>query len=105
MLYAAKFWDSSILLSQRVNSDSRIIYDRDPITMVKKVAPWLSIDGDPYPAVVDGRLDWIMDGYTTSSDYPMSDLIDLNAATSDSLTPENAVAGQPPTRSTTSATR
>jgi uncharacterized membrane protein (UPF0182 family) len=95
VLYAAKFWDSSILLSQRVNHDSRVIYDRNPLTMVKKVAPWLTIDGDPYPAVVNGRLQWIMDGYTTSSDYPMSDLVDLSQATSDSLTPEQAVAGQP----------
>ena len=63
--------------------------------MVKKIAPWLAIDGDPYPAVVDHRLVWIMDGFTTSADYPMSDLVDLNQATSDSLTPENAVAGQP----------
>lgn len=95
LMYAAKFWDSSILLSQRVNSDSRIIYDRDPLTMVKKVAPWLSIDGNPYPAVVDHKLVWILDGFTTSSDYPMSELVDLSQATSDSLTPENAVAGQP----------
>ena len=49
VLYAAKFWDSSILLSQRVNSDSRLIYNRNPLTMVKKIAPWLTIDGDPYP--------------------------------------------------------
>jgi hypothetical protein len=95
LLYSAKFWDSSILLSQRVNSDSRIIYDRDPLTMVKKVAPWLSIDGNPYPAVVDHKLVWILDGFTTSADYPMSQLVDLSQATSDSLTPKNAVAGQP----------
>ena len=62
--------------------------------MVKKVAPWLTVDGDPYPAVVDGRLVWILDGYTTTADYPMSDLVDLSEATSDSLTPEKAVAGQ-----------
>jgi len=95
LLYSAKFWDSSVVLSERVNADSRVIYNRDPLTMVKKIAPWLSIDGAPYPAVVDGHLEWIMDGFTTSADYPMSDLIDLGTATSDSLTPEHAVAGQP----------
>ncbi|MGI8701894.1 MAG: UPF0182 family membrane protein [Nocardioidaceae bacterium] len=95
ILYSAKFWDSSVLLSERVNADSRVIYNRDPLMMVKKVAPWLSIDGDPYPAVVDGHLKWLMDGFTTSAHYPMSDLVDLRTATSDSLTPENAVAGQP----------
>ncbi len=95
LLYSAKFWDSSVVLSERVNSDSRVIYDRDPLTRVEKVAPWLAIDGNPYPAVVDGHLQWIMDGFTTSASYPMSNLINLNTATSDSLTPENAVAGQP----------
>jgi uncharacterized membrane protein (UPF0182 family) len=95
LLYAAKFWDSSILLSGRVNSESKIIYDRDPRQMVMKVAPWLDVDGDPYPAVVGGRLLWILDGYTTSSDYPMSNLVDFSDATSDSLTTETAsVAGQ-----------
>ncbi len=94
LLYSAKFFDSSILLSGRVNADSRIIYDREPRQMVQKVAPWLTVDGDPYPAVVDGRLLWIVDGYTTSNNYPQSDSIDLGSATSDSLTSEQAVAGQ-----------
>ncbi|MEP6667439.1 MAG: UPF0182 family protein, partial [Nocardioidaceae bacterium] len=94
VLYAAKFWDSSILLSGRVNSDSRVIYDRSPRTMVEKVAPWLTVDSDAYPAVVDGRLVWILDGYTTTSDYPMSQRVDLSETTSDSLTAETAVAAQ-----------
>ena len=92
-LYAAKFWDSSILLSGRVNSDSKILYDRNPRQMVQKVAPWLTVDGDAYPAVVDKRLVWIIDGYTSTADYPMSNLIDLSDAVSDSRTPENDVAG------------
>jgi uncharacterized membrane protein (UPF0182 family) len=93
MLYAAKFWDSSILLSGRVNEDSKIIYDRNPRQMVQKVAPWLTVDGDAYPAVVDKRLVWIIDGYTSTSDYPMSNLLDLSDAVSDSRTPESDVAG------------
>jgi uncharacterized protein len=95
LLYAAKFWDSSILLSGRVNADSKVIYDREPRDMVMKVAPWLDVDGDAYPAVVDDRLVWVLDGYTTSSDYPMSNQLDFSDATSDSLTTEtSAVAGQ-----------
>ncbi len=94
LLFAGKFWDSSILLSGRVNSESRVIYDREPREMVEKVAPWLTVDGDPYPAVVDGRVLWIMDGYTSTASYPMSDLVDLSEVTSDSLTAEQAVAGQ-----------
>ena len=38
--------------------------------MVEKVAPWLTVDGDPYPAVVDGKIQWILDGYTTTDRYP-----------------------------------
>ncbi len=94
LMYASKFWDSSILLSGRVNTDSKVIYDREPREMVEKVAPWLTVDGDAYPAVVDGRLLWIVDGYTTSSHYPMADVTDLSEATSDSLTTESTVAGQ-----------
>jgi uncharacterized membrane protein (UPF0182 family) len=94
LLYSAKFFDSSILLSGRVNKDSKIIYDRNPRKMVQKVAPWLTVDGDPYPAVVNGHLLWILDGYTTTNNYPQSESVDLSGATSDSLTSEEAVAGQ-----------
>lgn len=94
LLYAAKFWDSNIVLSGRVNPASKIIYDREPRQMVQKVAPWLTLDGDTYPAVVNGRLLWIVDGYTTTSKYPMSQLVNLNNVTSDSLTNQQAVAGQ-----------
>ncbi|MGH3507427.1 MAG: UPF0182 family protein [Nocardioidaceae bacterium] len=94
LLYSAKFWNSSILLSGRVNSDSKIMYDRHPRDMVEKVAPWLTVDGDPYPAVVDGRLLWIIDGYTTTDDYPMSQRVDLSDVTNDSFTDETSVAVQ-----------
>ncbi len=94
LLYAAKYWDSSILLSGRVNSESRIIYDRNPHVMVEKVAPWLTVDSDPYPAVVDGRLLWLIDGFTTTSSFPMSQQVNLEDATNDSLTEQQALASQ-----------
>jgi len=86
LLFATKFQDSNILLSDLVNTDSRILYDRDPLTRVSKVAPWLTLDQDPYPAVADGRVKWIVDGYTTSNNYPYSSRVSLSDATSDSLT-------------------
>ena len=64
LLYAAKFGDVNMLLSDRVNSASKIIYDRTPRERVEKAAPWLTVDGDAYPAVVEGRVKWIVDGYT-----------------------------------------
>ena len=54
LLYAAKFADVNILLSDRVNAASKIIYDRTPRERVQEAAPWLKVDGDAYPAVVDG---------------------------------------------------
>ncbi|HEY6797386.1 MAG TPA: UPF0182 family protein [Kineosporiaceae bacterium] len=91
-LYALKFKEQNILLSDALNSHSRILYDRSPRERVQKVAPYLTLDGDPYPAVVDRgdgsgrRVVWILDGYTTSNRYPYSRLADLNQVTSDSLT-------------------
>ena len=55
VLYAVKFGEPNLVLSERVNSNSKILYDRNPGDMVKKVAPWLTVDSDPYPAVVDGQ--------------------------------------------------
>jgi uncharacterized membrane protein (UPF0182 family) len=85
MLFATKFQDSNILLSDLINPDSRILWDRDPLTRVEKVAPWLTLDQDPYPIVADGRIKWIVDGYTTSNAYPYSSRVSLSDATSDSI--------------------
>jgi uncharacterized membrane protein (UPF0182 family) len=86
LLFALKFQQQNLLLSKGVNSDSRIMYDRSPRERVEKVAPFLTLDGDPYPAVVDGRIKWIVDGYTTTSHYPYSRTQVLEEATSDSIT-------------------
>jgi uncharacterized protein len=86
LLYAIKFGDVNIMLSDRVNSASKIIYDRTPRERVARVAPWLKVDGDAYPAVVEGRIVWIVDGYTTSNSYPYSRRVSFNTVTSDAQT-------------------
>src|SRR5690606_29004318 len=86
LVYALKFQSEQILFSDYVNSESQILYDRDPLTRVKKVAPYLELDNDPYPSVVDGKIVWIVDGYTTASTYPYSTTVSLDAATTDSNT-------------------
>jgi uncharacterized membrane protein (UPF0182 family) len=86
LLYAAKFADVNILLSDRVHPQSKIIYDRTPRQLVQGAAPWLKVDGDTYPAVVEGRIVWILDGYTTSNSYPNSERVNLNEVTSDAQT-------------------
>ena len=95
LLYAVKFSEPNIVLSSRVNDNSKIIYDREPRQRVQKVAPWLTVDGDSYPAVVDGRVVWILDGYTTTDRYPISEKRSLEDMTSDALNPRTAYATLP----------
>jgi uncharacterized membrane protein (UPF0182 family) len=83
-LYAWKFGDPTIALSERVNAKSKILYDRKPSEMVEKVAPWLTVDRDPFPAIVDGRVVWLLDGYTTTDHYPLSQHGSYEEMTSDS---------------------
>jgi len=86
LAYAIKYREANFLLSDAVNSDSRLLDHRKPRERVQRVAPWLTLDGNAYPAVVDGRVLWIIDGYTTTADYPNSHLTSIDAATSDSVT-------------------
>jgi uncharacterized membrane protein (UPF0182 family) len=84
--YAIDYRDVNILLSDTVNSYSRLLNYRTPDERVQRVAPWLTLDGETYPAVINGRIDWIVDGYTTSANYPYSKLQQTGAVTTDSLT-------------------
>ncbi|MFP5312785.1 MAG: UPF0182 family protein, partial [Actinomycetes bacterium] len=86
ILYAIKFQSSDLLLSDGVNPESQILYERNPRERVQKVAPYLTVDGGAYPAVVDGRVKWIVDGYTTSQYFPYSQQKQLSDATADSQT-------------------
>jgi len=95
-LYAIKFRDANILLSSAVNPESQILYDRDPRERVQKVAPYLTLDGDPYPTIVSGRVQWVVDGYTTSDEYPYSQPQVLQDATADTLTAAGTIAALPP---------
>ncbi len=79
IIYALKFQDVEVMLSGAVVDGSQILYDRSPLERVQKVAPYLTIDEAPYASVVDGRIKWIIDGYTTSADYPYSEIQDMNA--------------------------
>ncbi len=85
LLFAIKYQEQRIVLSNLINSESKILFNRNPRERVAKVAPWLTIDGDPYPAIIDGKILWIIDGYTTSAGYPNSRVVNL-ANTGDALT-------------------
>ncbi|UOQ88668.1 UPF0182 family protein [Agromyces endophyticus] len=92
LVYALKFQSEQIFLSDEVTTDSQILYDRDPIQRVQKVAPYLTLDSDTYPTVVDGRIVWVVDGYTLSDQYPYSNKVSMSEAIADSegLTPSLA---------------
>lgn len=95
LLFAIKYGEQRILLSNLINKDSKILFERNPRDRVAKVAPWLTLDGDPYPAVVDGKISWIIDGYTTTSGYPYAEGTSLASATQDALTANsNAITAQ-----------
>ena len=86
LLFAIQYQEQRIVLSNLINSESKILYNRSPRERVAKVAPWLTLDGDPYPAIVDGKIQWIIDGYTTSKGYPYSQVTSLTSATADAFT-------------------
>lgn len=87
--YAVAFSEPQILYSGAIGEGSRILYNRTPKERVEAVAPWLTIDGDAYPAVVNGRIQWIVDAYTTTNGYPYASRTTLGDTTADSLTVGN----------------
>jgi len=82
--YSLKFQSEQILLSDAINADSQILYNRSPAERIAEVAPYLTVDTEIYPAVVDGRIKWIVDGYTTTTQYPYSNLEAFNLSILDS---------------------
>lgn len=70
LLFAAAFGDSSIFLSGAISGESRILYHRTITDRVGRVAPFLSLDTDPYLVILDGKLIWVQDAYTTTTRFP-----------------------------------
>ncbi|MBS4752541.1 UPF0182 family protein [Nocardioides sp. zg-ZUI104] len=91
LMYAIKFGEPNFLLSGRVNENSKVLYNRNPVERLERVAPWLTVDGDPYPAVVDGKIQWIIDGYTTTDRYPNSQRESFDDMIDDSLQQETGL--------------
>ena len=76
LAFALSELDYNLLGSSAINDESRFVTVRDVRARVQKVAPFLSLDGDPYPVVVDGRILWVVDAYTTTSRYPYGQFAD-----------------------------
>jgi hypothetical protein len=95
LAFGMKYRETNFLLNDAASAKgAKIIFDRNPRQRVEKVAPFLTVDGDPYPAVIDGRVQWIVDGYTTIANYPYSERQSLSDLTTDSLTATNRTASQ-----------
>jgi len=86
LTFAIYYRERNFLLSNQVNDASKVMYVRDPRERVEKAAPFLQVDGDPYPAVINGRVTWMLDGYTTSDSYPYAEQMQLGQAAADALT-------------------
>ena len=92
LLDSIKFGSTDIFFSSQTNEESQILYDRDPLLRVAKVAPYLTLEQKAYPAVVDTdgdpstpkRLVWVVDAYTTTDSYPYAQHQSLSSSTVDS---------------------
>ena len=73
LLFSIREGSMQMLVSRNINSDSRIIIHRNILERVNKILPYLEYEKDPYMTIVDGKLYWIIDAYTTSSNYPYSE--------------------------------
>ena len=98
LAFAVNYKQTNFLLNDAASADgAKIIFNRDPRVMVQKVAPFLKVDGDPYPIVDQGsgHIVWMVDGYTTMANYPYSSRQSLSDLTNDSLATTNKTAKQP----------
>lgn len=72
MLFSLRFGDTNILLSNAIQSDSRVLMHRQIQERIRLLAPFLALDHDPYVIIADGKLLWMQDAYTTSDRFPFS---------------------------------
>ena len=75
LVFAVREGSMKLLVSSNINSNSSIIINRNVVKRVQKIMPYLSYEDDPYLVTVDGKLYWMMDAYTESSNYPYSEPI------------------------------
>ncbi len=74
--FAFRYRDLNLLISGQIRSDSRVLVERNVRQIVQDVAPFLESDADPYPVILDGKILWVLDMYTTTSFYPYSQPVD-----------------------------
>jgi uncharacterized membrane protein (UPF0182 family) len=70
--FALRFTDYNVLISGQITPQTKVLYLRDIRERAAKAAPFLKYDNDPYPVILDGKVLWVLDGYTTTNRYPYS---------------------------------
>jgi uncharacterized membrane protein (UPF0182 family) len=78
LAFAIREGDPNLVLSSLITNDSRMMIYRNVRDRVRRAAPFLSLDSDPYVAIVDGRVQWIIDAYTTTPWYPYAQRYDMS---------------------------
>jgi uncharacterized protein len=89
LMFAIHFGDPNLLLSNLITEQSKIIFMRNVVQIAQHAAPFLSIDAHPYAAIVNGHIDWILDGYTTTDQYPYSQNASTQLVPSDTGLPSS----------------
>jgi uncharacterized membrane protein (UPF0182 family) len=98
LAFAVHYKQKNFVLNDAASAKgAKIIFDRDPRQMVEKVAPFLTVDSDPYPIVdsQNGHIVWMVDGYTTTNNFPYSERQSLSSLTNDSLSQSDKTVSQP----------
>ncbi|MGO8872441.1 MAG: UPF0182 family protein [Acidimicrobiales bacterium] len=78
-MFAVRFSDFNLIISNQITDQSRLMFDRGVQARVSKAAPFLSLDADPYPVLLNGHIDWVQDAYTTTDNYPYAQNADTSA--------------------------
>ena len=87
--FALRYGELNLLISNQLSEDSKLIMERNIVSRVKKAAPFLYTDNDPYLALIDGNLFWIIDMYTVSDKYPYAQPADTRRINENSGLPVN----------------
>tara|TARA_B100000900_G_scaffold115012_1_gene96538 strand:+ start:1626 stop:4430 length:2805 start_codon:yes stop_codon:yes gene_type:complete len=87
--FALRYGELNLLISNQLSEDSKLIMERNVVSRVKKAAPFLYTDNDPYLALIDGNLFWIIDMYTISDKYPYAQPADTSRINENSGLPIN----------------
>ena len=85
LAFALRFTEPNLVVSGEVGPETRILYKRDVVDRAKTLAPFLKFDQDPYPAIVEGKVMWILDAYTSTDMFPYAQRVNPRAVRSGDL--------------------